>query len=134
MKKNQRRILTLILAAFILMGLFSCSLFEPDFIAWEHVVVASNYTDMGDYGVYKIVDERFNTKDWYDVWMDDEYWDPDLGWSSFEGLYDSDVGRMYFEPEYYEGYTEWNTFTDIDIIGATLRFYRRSYPEPLFPE
>ena len=107
-----------------------CSLFSvDDFIAWTHVVSAANYTDKGTYAVYRIIDDRFNTLDWYDVWMNDAYWDPKLGWSSFEGVYDPADGRFYFEPEYYDGYTEWNAYTDTDIIGATLRFYRRTYPE-----
>ncbi len=109
--------------------LYSCEIFSEKYTSWEHVIIASNYTDKGSYAVYKIVDERFNTKDWYDLWMDDSYWDKSFGWSSFEGVFDADTGMFYFEPEYYDGYIEWNTFSDTDLVGATIRFYRREYPE-----
>ncbi len=126
--KNCLKIPLFILMLGVILIFSSCTL-EEDFIAWTHDIVAENYTDMGTYAVYKIVDERFNTRDWYDVWIDDSIWDPALGWSSFEGVYDFDGTKMfYFEPEYYEGYVEWNSFTDADIVGATLRFYRRTHP------
>ncbi len=99
---------------------------SDDFTAWTHTIVAGNYTAMSGYAVYRITDDRFNTDDWYDVWMDDSFWDSALGWSSFESVYES--GRFYFEPEYYDGYIEWNAYSDTDIVGATLRFYRRKHP------
>lgn len=98
---------------------------SEDFTAWTHTIVAENYTGASDPYVYTITDARFNTDDWYDIWMDDV--DP-LGWSSFEGIWDTAVSRFYYEPEYYNGYVEWNSYTNTAIIGQTLRFYRRKHP------
>ncbi len=125
-----KKIVFLISILIIVLGLlYSCEIFGEKFTSWEHIIIASNYTDKGDYAVYRIVDDRFNTLDWYDLWMDDSFWDSSAGWSSFEGIYDTDDGRFYFEPEYYNGYVEWNAYSDMDIVGATIRFYRREYPE-----
>ncbi len=118
--------IVMVISIFLTGSLLTGCLTEPEsqLEMWTHVVTAGNYTADGAHGVYRIVDSRFNTRDWYDVWIDDSYWDPELGWSSFESTYDS--GTFYYEPEYYDGYAEWNTLSITDIIGATLRFYRMS--------
>jgi len=92
--------------------------------SWTHVVVAENYTDADGYSVYRIDDSRFNENDWYDLWMDNSYWGKS-GWCSFDSVFDSGAGRMYFQPLYNDGYVEWDSFTSTDILGATLRFYRQ---------
>ena len=116
--------------AIVLFLLFGCATQQtPNYETWTHVIAAENYTEKGDYAVYKITDERFNTTDWFDVWMDDSIWDPSYGWSSFESVYDDTLEKFLYEPEYYEGYTEWYTYPNDPIVGATLRFYRLSERE-----
>ena len=125
-----KKLFILILLSIVLILFFSCEYqTSPEFETWTHVIAAENYTDKGGYWVYRITDERFNTTDWFDVWMDDSIHDPAYGWSSFESVYDDTLEKFLYEPEYYEGYTEWFTYPDDPIVGATLRFYRLSERE-----
>lgn len=96
-----------------------------DFTAWTHTVVVGNYTGSSAPYTYRITDARFNTDDWYDIWIDDP--DP-LGWSSFEGIFDWDELRFYYEPVYYDGYMEWYALSDTHNLGQTLRIYQRKHP------
>lgn len=44
--------------------------------SWTHTVKAENYTDAGGYSVYRVTEERFNQNDWFDIWMENSFWDP----------------------------------------------------------
>ena len=120
---KRKSVFLLVLVLLFLVLLSDCDFVEVE--SWTHVVVADNYTNAEGYSVYRIDDSRFNENDWYDIWMDNSYWDPASGWSSFDSVYDFTVPRMYFQPLYSNGYVEWNSFTSTDIVGATLRFYHQ---------
>ena len=118
----QKRFFALLLLSFLF---FSCELLQiPRYETWEHEIVAANYSTEGALYKYTYEDERFNESDWFDVYMDDSYWDSSYGWSHFDSVYDS--GVFYFQPVYYEGYVEWYAYGE-DIVGATLRFSKLSY-------
>ena len=135
-KLRKGSVFLVVLVMFFLVILPGCELLglteEENIESWTHVIVAENYTDFGTYGVYRIEDSRFNENDWYEMWMDNSYWDPASGWGSFDSVYDSVAMRMYFQPLYNDGYVEWNTYTATDLLAdgthpeaATLRFYRQ---------
>lgn len=122
-KFRRESVFLLVLVLFFLVILSGCDFVKVE--SWDHVVVAGNYTDLGTHSVYRINDSRFNEDDWYDIWMDNSFWPPATGWGPFDSTYDSVELRMYFQPLYNDGYVEWNSYTSVDIVGATLRFYRQ---------
>ena len=106
----------------LILMLFGCRLLSPiEYEQWEHTIIASNYSVEGNLYRYKYEDDRFNTTDWFDVFMDNSYWDDNYSWGPFDSVFDS--GVFYYQPEYYDGYVEWYSYGE-DIVGATLRFYR----------
>jgi len=91
--------------------------------SWTHVIDEGNYREGEGSVLYRYEDRRFNTEDWYDVWMDDSHWGIEGGWSRFVDVYDSEKGMFMYGVEFYDGYIEFPAYGK-ELTGATLRFYR----------
>ena len=119
-----------ILPAFILFGLLIIGCVEAQVVSWTHAVQASEYTpaktaDGKDYLVYTHYDERFNTIDWYDTWIEDWMWKSG-GWSDFAPANDENLKLFLYDVVYNDGYVTWKTYTgDLDfIVGRKLKFFQ----------
>ena len=62
--------------------------------SWTHVIDGDNYREEDGFMMYRYEDPRFNTRDWYDVWMDDSHWGTEGGWSRFVDAYDPEKGMF----------------------------------------
>ena len=99
---------------------------------WNHTVDAAEYTAMkteggSEYLVYRYDDERFNTEEWFDTWIED--WAGKTGgWSKFMPVFDPQRGMFMYDVVYNDGYVTWFAYpADLDlIVGNSLRFYRLS--------
>ncbi len=91
--------------------------------SWTHVIDEGNYREGDGVMYYRYEDPRFNTRDWYDVWMDDSHWGTEGGWSRFVDAYDPEKGMFMYGVEFYDGYIEFPAYGK-ELAGATLRFYR----------
>jgi hypothetical protein len=103
---------------------------ESQAITWIHVVGASEYKqaktmDGKEYLVYTYYDERFNTTDWYDTWIED-WMGQSGGWSDFAPTMDENLQLFLYDVVYNDGYVTWKAYTvDLDIIvGKKLKFYQ----------
>lgn len=119
-----------ILPVIILFSLLIISFAESQVISWTHVVQASEYTPAKtrggqDYLVYTYHDERFNTTDWYDTWIED-WMGQSGGWSEFAPTMDKNLKLFLYDVVYNDGYVTWKAYTfDLDVIvGKTLKFYQ----------
>ena len=115
---RRESVFLVVLVLFFLVILSGCEILEVE--SWTHVVVAENYTDAGGYSVYRIDDNRFNQNDWYDIWMDNSYWDPAFGWGPFDSVFDSvtDVSTI-------------NLYT-MRVTWSGTATHRRIYSERLY--
>ncbi|KKM22002.1 hypothetical protein LCGC14_1629740 [marine sediment metagenome] len=119
-----------ILPVIILLSLLIISYAESQVVSWTHVVQSSEYTtaktrDGQDYLVYTYHDERFNTTDWYDTWIED-WMEQSGGWSEFAPTMDKNLKLFLYDVVYNDGYVTWKAYTfDLDVIvGKTLKFYQ----------
>ncbi len=103
---------------------------ESQVITWTHVVGASEYKqaktmDGKEYLVYTYYDERFNTTDWYDTWIED-WMGQSGGWSDFAPTMDENLQLFLYDVVYNDGYVTWKAYpVDLDIIvGKKLKFYQ----------
>ncbi|MBA7548579.1 hypothetical protein ES705_41040 [subsurface metagenome] len=119
-----------ILPIIILLSLLIISYAESQVVSWTHVVQSSEYTtaktgDGQDYLVYTYHDERFNTNDWYDTWIED-WMEQSGGWSEFAPTMDKNLKLFLYDVVYNDGYVTWKAYTfDLDlIVGKTLKFYQ----------
>jgi hypothetical protein len=119
-----------ILPFIILFSLLSIGYAESQIVTWTHVVQASEYSpaktnDGQDYLVYTYYDERFNTNDWYDTWIED-WMGQSGGWSEFEPTMDENLKLFLYDVVYSDGYVTWKTYpADLQVIvGKTLKFYQ----------
>ena len=118
-----------ILPALILFGLLVIGSLGSQALSWTHVVQASEYTraktaDGKEYLVYTYRDERFNTTDWFDTWIED--WAEKSGaWSDFAPVIDNNLNLFLYDVMYNDGYVTWKTYTtDLDlIVGVKLKFF-----------
>ena len=113
----------------ILFGFLTISFAESQAVSWTHVVEASEYTeaktnDGQDIFIYTYHDERFNTTDWYDTWIED-WMEQSGGWSKFAPVMDSNLKTFLYDVVYNDGYVTWKTYTfDPNVIvGKELKFY-----------
>jgi hypothetical protein len=102
-------------SAIIFFGLLIIGYAESQVVTWTHVIQASEYTpattqDGQDYLVYTHYDERFNTNDWYDTWLEDWMWRTE-GWSEFEPVLDVDLQMLMYQPAYNKGFVTWKAYT-----------------------
>jgi hypothetical protein len=121
MKKN--------LLVLILFGLLITGSVESQVVSWTHVVKASEYTraktaDGKDYLVYTYYDERFNTADWFDTWIED-WMDKSGAWSDFAPTLDNNLHLFLYDVNYNDGYVTWKAYpTDLDVlVGVKLKFF-----------
>jgi hypothetical protein len=118
------------LLVLILFGLLIVGSVESQVDSWTHVVKASEYTpaktpDGKDYLVYTYYDQRFNTTDWFDTWIED--WAGKAGgWSDFAPSMENDLNMFLYDVTYNDGYVTWKTYTaDLDlIVGVKLKFFK----------
>ena len=118
-----------ILPVLILFGLVIVGAAESQVTSWTHVVEASEYTratttDGKEYLVYTHYDERFNTQDWFDTWIED-WAQKSGGWSEFEPTFDSNLRMFLYDVTYNDGYATWYAYTaDLNlIVGVKLKFF-----------
>ena len=119
-----------ILPVLILFGLLIVGAVESQVVSWTHVVKASEYTraktpDGKDYLVYTYYDERFNTTDWFDTWIED--WVEKTGaWSHFAPVMNNDLNLFLYDVMYNDGYVIWKTYTvDLELlVGVKLKFFQ----------
>jgi hypothetical protein len=119
-----------ILPVLVLFGLLVVVSAESQVTSWTHVVKASEYTrattpDGKEYLVYTYYDDRFNTTDWFDTWIED--WQEKTGsWSDFAPTMSSDLNLFMYDVMYNDGYVTWKTYT-IDlklVVGVKLKFFQ----------
>lgn len=118
-----------ILPVLILFGLVIVGAAESQVTSWTHVVEASEYTRAQtpsgkEYLVYKYYDERFNTTDWFDTWIED-WAHKTSGWSEFEPTMDNNFNIFFYDATYNDGYVTWKAYTaDLKlIVGVKLKFF-----------
>jgi len=97
--------------------------------SWVHEFQAAEFTgattaDGTPYLVYKYADERFNTTDWFDWWIED-WVNKSGGWSHSDPIIDLNAGLIYYQPMYYDGYMTLNAYpASLEInVGVKIRFY-----------
>jgi|GEM_PF-3024449 len=95
----------------------------PAIESWEHVIAEENFVENGEIFTYRYADDRFNGNDWYDVWMDDSFWQPGAGYSRFVDVLDAETSVFMYAVSFHEGYIEFPSYGK-ELAGATLRFYR----------
>ena len=118
------------LPALMLFGMLVVGTVESQVASWTHVVEASEYTQAEtpegkEYLVYTYYDERFNTTDWFDTWIED--WAEKTGsWSDFAPTMDDDLKLFLYDVMYSDGYVTWKAYTfDLQlIVGVKLKFFR----------
>ena len=103
---------------------------EAQVESWTHVVQASEYKpakteDGQEYLVYTYYDDRFNTKDWFDTWIE-VWWEESDGWSDFAPTMDMNLNMFLYDVVYYDGYVSWRAYTaDLDLlVGVRLKFFQ----------
>ena len=114
----------------ILFGLLIIGSVESQVVSWTHVVQASEYKraeteDGKEYLIYTYYDERFNTDDWFDTWIED--WGEQSGaWSDFAPTMDNNLRLFLYDVMYNDGYVSWKTYTfDLDlIVGVKLKLFQ----------
>ena len=114
----------------LVFGLLIVGSLESQVVSWTHVVKVSEYTpaktpDGKDYLVYKYYDERFNTSDWFDTWIED--WVEKSGsWSDFAPVMDNNLKLLLYDVMYNDGYVTWKTHpADLKlIVGVKLKFFQ----------
>jgi hypothetical protein len=119
-----------ILPALLLFGLLIIGPVESQVTSWTHVVKASEYTqaktqDGKDYLIYTYRDERFNTTDWFDTWIED--WVEKTGsWSDFAPTRGTNLNMFLYDVMYNDGYVTWKAYTvDLKlIVGVKLKFFQ----------
>jgi hypothetical protein len=119
-----------VIPVLILFGLMIVGSVESQVVSWTHVVQASEYdraktADGKEYLVYTYYDERFNTEDWFDTWIED--WAEKSGaWSDFSPTMDSNLNLFLYDVMYNDGYVTWKTYTvDLDLlVGVKLKFFQ----------
>ena len=96
---------------------------------WIHEFKAEEFTSATTangtpYLIYKYVDERFNTADWFDCWIED-WVNKSGGWSHSDPVIDLKEGLIYYQPMYYDGYMTMNAYpASLELnIGVKMRFY-----------
>lgn len=118
------------LLAFILFGLLIIGSLESQVVSWTHVVQASEYSqakteDGKEFLVYTYHDERFNTKDWFDTWIED-WMEKSGAWSDFAPTLDNNLKLFLYDVMYNDGYVTWKTYTaDLHVmVGVKLKFFQ----------
>ena len=118
------------LPALILFGILIIGSVDSQIVSWTHVVQASEYSraqtqDGKEYLVYTYHDERFNTEDWFDTWVED-WMEKSDGWSDFAPTMDNNLNLFLYDVIYHDGYVSWKTYTiDLDLmVGVKLKFFR----------
>lgn len=119
-----------VLPVLIFFGLMIVGSVESQVVSWTHVVQASEYSrattaDGKEYLVYTYYDERFNTEDWFDTWVED--WAEKSGaWSDFSPTMDSNLNLFLYDVMYNDGYVTWKAYTvDLDLlVGVKLKFFQ----------
>ena len=119
-----------VLPLLIFFGLMIVGSVESQLVSWTHVVQASEYSrattaDGKEYLVYTYYDERFNTEDWFDTWIED--WVENSGaWSDFAPTMDSNLNLFLYDVMYNDGYVTWKAYTvDLDLlVGVKLKFFQ----------
>jgi hypothetical protein len=119
-----------IMPVLMLFGLLMVASAESQATSWTHVVEASEYTraetpDGKEYLVYTYHDERFNTEDWFDTWIED-WAQKSGGWSEFEPSMDNNLRLFLYDVTYNDGYVTWNAYPlDLQlIVGVKLKFFQ----------
>jgi hypothetical protein len=118
------------LPALLLFGLLIVGSVESQVVSWTHVVEASEYRqaktpDGKEYLVYKHYDDRFNTTDWFDTWIED--WVEKTGsWSDFAPTMDNNLNMFLYDVMYNDGYVTWKAYpADLKlIVGVKLKFFQ----------
>lgn len=102
----------------------------PAIESWIHAIDESNYiqaeTESGkEYLVFRYEDKRFNTTDWFDVWIIDWMHNTD-GWSRFIPVMDGDLGLFMSDAVYGDGYVTWLSWqVELDLlVGVPVKFFR----------
>jgi hypothetical protein len=97
--------------------------------SWEHEIQAAEFTEMttsdgARYLLYKYVDDRFNTTDWFSVWWED-WWDHSGGWTRLDAVYEPNLGLVLYQPMYHDGYMTMYAFpASLDLnVGVKARIY-----------
>ena len=118
------------LPALLLFGLLIVGSVESQVVSWTHVVKASEYTpaktpDGKEYLVYKYYDERFNTIDWFDTWIED-WMEKTSSWSDFVPVMDNNLNMFLYDVMYNDAYVTWKTYpADLKlIVGVKLKFFQ----------
>ena len=119
-----------IVLAVLFFGLLIVGSIGSQAVSWTHVIQASEYiraetADGKEYLVYTYYDERFNTTDWYDTWIED-WMGQSGGWSDFAPTMDENLQLFLYDVVYNDGYVTWKAYpVDLDIIvGKKLKFYQ----------
>ena len=118
------------LPTLLLFGMLIVGSVESQVVSWTHVVKASEYTqaktpDGKEYLVYTYYDQRFNTTDWFDTWIED--WGEKTGsWSDFAPVMDNNLMLFLYDVMYNDGYVTWKTYkADLQlIVGVKLKFFQ----------
>ncbi len=115
---------------FVLFGLLVVGSIESQAVSWTHAIKASEYSqakteDGKEYLVYTYYDDRFNTKDWFDTWIE-VWWEESDGWSDFAPTMDTNLNMFLYDVVYYDGYVSWRAYTaDLDLlVGVRLKFFQ----------
>jgi hypothetical protein len=97
--------------------------------SWVHEIQASEFTEMttsdgARYLLYKYVDDRFNTTDWFECWGED-WANHSGGWTRWDPVYDPNLGMFMYQPMYYDGYVTMYAYpASAEInVGVKLRYY-----------
>jgi hypothetical protein len=119
-----------IVLAILFFGLLIVGSVGSQVVSWTHVVEASEYTraetaDGKEYLVYTYYDERFNTTDWFDTWIED-WWEKKGAWSDFAPTMDSNLNMFLYDVVYNDGYVKWYAYTaDLNLlVGVKLKFFQ----------
>jgi hypothetical protein len=118
-----------IVLAVLFFGLLIVGSIGSQAVSWTHVIQASEYSraetaDGKEYLVYTYYDERFNTTDWFDTWIED--WAEKSGaWSDFAPTLDSNLNLFLYDVMYNDGYVTWKAYTfDLNLlVGVKLKFF-----------
>ena len=119
-----------ILPALLLFGMLFAGSVGSQVVSWTLVVKAPEYAqaktpDGKEYLVYTYYDERFNTTDWFDTWIED--WGEKTGsWSDFVPVMDNNLMLFLYDVMYNDGYVTWKTYkADLQlIVGVKLKFFQ----------
>jgi hypothetical protein len=129
-KSIREEIMKKIIPVVILLGLLIVVSAESQVTSWTHVVEASEYTrartpEGKEYLIYTYHDERFNTTDWFDTWIED-WMENSGGWSDFAPTMNDDLRLFMYDVTYHDGYVTWKALTlDLQVIvGVKLKFFR----------